>query len=435
MLSSLPLAATAAALRSGRLDLFPFLEKLCATIEATEPAIHALLPEPNRRQRLLAGAVTLQLRFPHPQTRPPLYGIPFGVKDVFNADGFPTRAGSQLPAELFDGPAADCVTLLRKAGALVLGKTVSTEFAWFEPGPTRNPHNLEHTPGGSSSGSAAAVAANFCPLALGTQTIGSVIRPAAFCGAVGFKPTYGRIATGGLIPCAPSLDTVGFFTQDIDGIALVASILCTNWQPVQPQRLPVLGVADGPYLRQVSPEALASFETTLAQLEQTGYNVRRVPALQHIESIRQQHMTIVFAEMAQTHAQWFAQFEHLYRPRTISAIREGQHISPDTLEQCRADRFKLRAELESLMAQHAIDLWLSPAALGPAPEGIAATGNPIMNLPWTYAGMPALTFPVARAANGLPLGLQITAATTADEQLLSWAAVIADALPNIHADL
>src|SRR5205085_3218841 len=127
----------------------------------------------------------------------------------------PTRTGSQLPEELFVGPEATCVGLLREAGVIILAKTISTEFAYFEPGPTRNPHNLEHTPGGSSSGSAAAVAAGFCPLALGTQTIGSTIRPAAFCGIVGFKPTYGRISTDGLIKCAESLDTVGFFTQDV----------------------------------------------------------------------------------------------------------------------------------------------------------------------------------------------------------------------------
>ena len=154
--------------------------------------------------------------------------MPVGVKDIFHAAGFETRAGSQLPPELLTGPEADAVGRLRAAGCLILGKTVTTEFAYYEPEPTRNPHNLAHTPGGSSSGSAAAVAAGLAPLALGTQTIGSVIRPAAFCGIVGFKPSYGRISPEGLIFFSPSLDHVGLFTQDVAGMSLAAAVLCEN---------------------------------------------------------------------------------------------------------------------------------------------------------------------------------------------------------------
>src|SRR5205807_5055990 len=283
LISPAPLAATANALRSDQLDLLTYLDEICNRIDAAEPRIHALLPEPGRRQRLLSEAEALQKRFPDPASRPPLYGILLGVKDIFHVDGFPTRAGSQLPAELFAGPEAACVTLLRNAGALILGKTISAEFAWIEPGPTHNPHNLNHTPGGSSSGSAAAVAAGFCPLALGTQTIGSTIRPAAFCGIVGFKPTYGRISTEGLIKCAESVDTVGFFTQDVAGVALVARVLCKGWQALEnfeTARLPVLAVPDGPYLAQAAPEGLAAFEKQLTLLEDAGYEVRRVTAME-----------------------------------------------------------------------------------------------------------------------------------------------------------
>jgi Asp-tRNA(Asn)/Glu-tRNA(Gln) amidotransferase A subunit family amidase len=349
-----------------------------------------------------------------------------GVKDVFNVDGFPTHAGSQLPAELFVGHEATCVTLLRKAGALIAGKTISTEFAYFEPGPTRNPHNLSHTPGGSSSGSAAAVAAGLCPLALGTQTIGSIIRPAAFCGIIGFKPTYGRILTPGLIVCSVSLDTIGFFTQDVAGVGLVAALLCQDWQNSNVERMPFLGVSDGPYLAQASPEALAAFESQLARLERAGYTVRHVPALADIEAIHRRHTRLVFAEMAEVHHTWFAQYESLYRPRTASALREGQQVSETEVATCRASREQLRTELETVMEQRAIDLWVSPAAPGPAPEGIASTGNPLMNLPWTHAGMPVLTLPAGHAANGLPLGLQFVAATMADEQLISWTEKLAE---------
>jgi len=154
-----------------------------------------------------------------------------GIKDIFHVDGFVTRAGTRVPPERFAGPEAASVALLREAGALIAGKTVTTEFAYFEPGPTRNPHNPAHTPGGSSSGSAAAVAAGLCQLALGTQTIGSVIRPAAFCGVVGFKPSFGRIPTSGLVYFSRTIDHVGLFTQDLDGMELAASVLCRDWQP------------------------------------------------------------------------------------------------------------------------------------------------------------------------------------------------------------
>jgi Asp-tRNA(Asn)/Glu-tRNA(Gln) amidotransferase A subunit family amidase len=431
LVASAPLAVTAASLRNGELDLLMYIDQTCNRIETNEPLIHALLPEQNRRTRLMAEARELQARFPDPPSRPPLYGILLGVKDVFCVNGFPTRAGSQLPPELFEGPEATCVTLLRDAGALALNKTISTEFAYFEPGPTRNPHNLNHTPGGSSSGSAAAVAAGFCPLALGTQTIGSTIRPAAFCGIVGFKPSYGRVSTMGMVPCAPSLDTVGFFTQDVAGIALMAPLLCFDWQEAQPSTLPILGVPDGPYLVQASPEGLAAFEEQLLLLQEAGYVVRRVRAMDDIEAINQRNMRLVCAEMARIHTKWFARYQSLYRPRTAQAILDGQQVSLADLTQVRAGRATLRAELETLMMNHGIDLWICPSTPGPAPEGIAATGSPVMNLPWTHAGMPAISLPAGYATNGLPLGLQAIGIAMADEKLVSWTRQLAELLIQV----
>ncbi len=421
MLLSVPLTTTAHALRTGQLDLATFIEGICAHIDTLEPQIHALLPEAGRRARLLAEARALEERFPDPARRPGLYGILLGVKDVFNADGLPTRAGSQLPPALFAGPEASCVSALRAAGALILGKTVSTEFAWAEPGPTRNPYNVAHTPGGSSSGSAAAVAAGFCSLALGTQTIGSVIRPAAFCGIVGFKPGYGRIATDGMVYFSPSLDTVGFLTQDIAGIALAAPFLCKDWRPTILEALPVLGVPDGPYMEQASSEGLAAFEEQLSTLVKAGYTVRRVKAMEDIAAINQRNRQLMFAEMAQVHADWFAQYGSLYRPRTVEAVREGQEVDAETLATARTGRALVRAKFQVLMLQNGIDLWVAPAAAGSAPEGIETTGNPVMNLPWTHAGLPVITLPAGKAANGLPLGLQCVADFMADEKLVVWA--------------
>ena len=315
--------------------------------------------------------------------------------------------------------------MLREAGALILGKAVTTEFAYFEPGPTRNPRNLEHTPGGSSSGSAAAVAAGLCQLAVGTQTIGSVIRPAAFCGVVGFKPSLDRIPSQGLVYFSRSIDHVGLFTQDVAGMQLAASVLCRDWRtPPLPAGLPVLGVPEGAYLQRAEPDALEMFWKQVALLEAAGVAVRRVPALDDIEELRSRHLNLIFAEFAQEHAGMYAQHAELYRPRTVDIIEKGKRVSEAEWSEGRASTVTLRHDLEALMTRSGIDLWVCPAAPGPAPAGIQATGDPIMNLPWTHAGMPAVTLPAGRAANGLPLGLQLVARFGEDERLLAWAEML-----------
>ena len=424
-----PLAATVAGLRAGQVELAAYIDEVCTYIEATEPEIEALLPEVDRRGRLLREAEALRRRFPDPATRPALYGALLGVKDIFAVDGFATHAGSKLPSELFAGPEALCVKRLREAGALIVGMTVATEFAYFEPGPTRNPLRPAHTPGGSSSGSAAAVATGYCQLALGTQTSGSIIRPAAYCGLVGVKPGYGRVRTAGLIFCAQTLDTIGYLTQDVAGAQLVASLLCENWQsPAEPLARPVLGIPEGPYLAQASSEALKVFEQNLAQLERAGYVLRRVPALGDIEAITRRHQRLVCAEMARAHVDWFGQYEVLYRPRTAAAIREGQAITYPEYALYQASPRALRTELETMMESEGIDLWVSPATTGSAPAGLETTGDPAMNLPWTHAGLPTLTLPAGPAPDGLPLGLQCAARFLRDEALLAWADELARAL-------
>ncbi|MBS1253627.1 MAG: Glutamyl-tRNA(Gln) amidotransferase subunit A [Anaerolineales bacterium] len=429
-----PLAKLAAALHSGELELTKHIDEVCDRVESVDRRVQALLPEPVRRVRLLNEARRLQERFPDPTERPPLYGILVGVKDIIHIDGFLTRAGSNLPPTALEGPEATVVTTLREAGALILDKTVTTEFAWFDPGPTRNPHNVQHTPGGSSSGSAAAVAAGLCPLALGTQTIGSVIRPAAFCGIVGFKPSFGRIPTDGVIMFSESADHVGLFTQDVAGMRLAAAVVCDGWKvPTRDRKLggrPVLGAPEGPYLEQASEEGLAAFRDQLQRLEAAGYTVRRVPAFDDIETINQQHRRMIAAEVVQVHADWFARYESLYRPRTAAVIREGQQVSADELAEARAGREVLRSDLEQRMQKAGIVIWVSPAALGPAPRGIDATGDPAMNLPWTYAGLPTVTVPAGGAENGLPLGLQCTTSFMTDERLLAWAESIAETLTD-----
>lgn len=391
-----------------------------ATLEADfaqkNARLHAYLDEPGRFERLSRAAASAD---------GPLSGQFLAVKDIFHVDGLPTRAGSRLPARELAGREASSVTKLREAGMLVVGKSVTTEFAYFAPGPARNPHNLAHTPGGSSSGSAVAVAAGLADLALGTQTIGSIIRPASFCGVVGFKPSYGRIPADGLIPLAPSLDHVGLLARRLATIAPAAALLCTEWEAGPPSKeKPVLSVAAGEYLRQANDEMLARFEQSVARLQQAGYWVRRMDPFRGLDSIKQRHQRILAAEAAATHAAWFHDFAHLYHARTAALIREGQGISEAVLAEATREAFDFRQTLSTLMDIHAIDLWISPAALGAAPQGIQTTGDPAMNLPWTQAGMPSLALPVGENAAGLPLGIQLAADFGRDEDLLAWGADI-----------
>ena len=248
------LSAVAKALARGELDLLEYLSSLESRFREVEGEVQAFLPEEHRFERLRREAARLQQDFPRPGERPPLYGVPVGVKDIFHVEGFATRAGSRLPPEVLAGPEAPSISRLKRAGALIMGKTVSTEFAYFAPGPTRNPRAPDRTPGGSSSGSAAAVAAGLCPLALGTQTIGSISRPASFCGVVGYKPSYERISREGVIPLAAEADHVGFFTPDAAGAAAVAECLVAGWRAVTPLSRPVVGIPVGPFLERASGE-------------------------------------------------------------------------------------------------------------------------------------------------------------------------------------
>jgi Asp-tRNA(Asn)/Glu-tRNA(Gln) amidotransferase A subunit family amidase len=399
-----------------------WLDDLEARFAEREPSVQAFLPETARFERLRREAAELAAAGPDPMRRASLFQVPVGVKDIFHIDGFPTRAGSRLPPEELGGPEAVAVERLRAAGALILGKTVSTEFAFFAPGPTRNPHNLEHTPGGSSSGSAAAVAAGLCPLALGTQTIGSLLRPAAYCGVVGVKPSYGRVPMEGVIPLAPSYDHVGFFTPDVAGARAAAFCLLDGWFPsIVPSHRPVLGIPEGPYLANTSEEGLAHFRQTCERLS-AHYELRPVPALLDFEEIRERHFRLTAAEAAEVHREWFRRYRDLYAPQTVDLIERGQAVSAGEIEEDRAARETLRAELAALMDEHGIDLWISPPAQGPAPHGLGNTGHPVMNIPWTQAGMPAVSLPAGKNAAGLPLGLQVAGRFAADERLLAWAA-------------
>lgn len=404
------------------------LEDLESLLAEREPEILALLPDPGRLDRLRREAAVLSRRWPDPAARPPLYGVLAGVKDVFHVSGFPTGAGSRLPPEELAGDEGPAVAALRGAGALILGKTVSTEFAYFAPGATHNPRRPGHTPGGSSSGSAAAVAAGYCPLALGTQTIGSILRPAAYCGIVGYKPSRGRISCEGMIPLAPSLDHVGVLARDVSAAARAAAVLAAGWQRRDPGRRPRLGVPEGPYLTHASEEGMAHFRATCERLAGAGYEIEPVAAFPDFALIAARHRRIVAAEAARVHALWFERHESLYHEKTRDLIRQGQAVTAVELAVDLAACEALRHTLEAQMRERGLDLWISPPAQGAAPEGLESTGDPVMNLPWTQAGLPALALPAGQNDAGLPLGLQVVAHFGEDEALLAWGRELEGAL-------
>jgi Asp-tRNA(Asn)/Glu-tRNA(Gln) amidotransferase A subunit family amidase len=420
-------------IRTGEVGLLEYLSSLCDRIDSEDPRINALVPETYERTRILNDASRLLKKYPAPSTLPALFGVPVGVKDIFRVEGFPTRCGSKLPAELFDGPETTCVTRLRSAGAIIMGKTVTTEFAYFEPGPTRNPRNPEHSPGGSSSGSAAGVASGFFPFALGTQTVGSIIRPAAYCGIVGFKPSYGRVSTSGVIPFSPSADHVGIFCSDSSGVGVLMPVLADEWQSPEETNASeqvVAGVPEGPYLAQATAGARDHFERQLRKLIEAGFKIKRIKAFAHIEEVNENHNSMIAREMASVHSTWFKEFRNLYRPRTIEIIEKGLRVSDEELGRLCLMRVRFRKDVEMQMESERIDMWICPAATDHAPRGLESTGSPVMNLPWTHAGLPSITLPAGTDRASLPQGIQCIGRYLKDEELMAAARGLTDILSN-----
>jgi Asp-tRNA(Asn)/Glu-tRNA(Gln) amidotransferase A subunit family amidase len=408
-------------------DLAAAAAATAARITAGDTEIHAFLPEPGRAARLGAQARDIARRWPGAAEEPPLFGVATGVKDVIRVDGLPTAGGSRLPPAALAGHEASVVRRLREAGALIAGKTVTAEFAMVAPGPTRNPRDVRHTPGGSSSGSAAAVAAGLVPLALGTQTIASVIRPAAFCAVAGFRPTYGRIPADGVLPYAPSLDVVGCLAASVAGLVTAAAVLCEDWLAPAETGMPTLGIPAGPYLERASQDALAAFGAQARSLAAAGFRVREVPVLDDMTAVEQLIFVITRFEGAAAHAALFDRYGELYQPGTAEIIRAGRAIGRDEHAAALAARADVASRLAAAADDAGVDIWITPAATGPAPASLATTGDPVMSMPWSLAGLPAVSIPAGQV-RGLPVGLQCVGAAGHDEELLAWAAAIAAAL-------
>ena len=347
----------------------------------------------------------------------PLAGVPIAVKDIIDTHDMPTRYGSPIYADHRPSADAACVALLREAGAIVLGKTETTEFATSHPGPTRHPLNSAHTPGGSSSGSAAAVADGMVPLALGTQTMGSVIRPAAYCGVVGFKPSFGLVNRAGVKPQSESMDTIGWMGRSVEDVALTAGVLLgTEYAAIESRPLRV-AFLDGPEDAAVEPAALAAMARFGKALSAQGCEVSRLVPPVFMAAALGAHLTIVLYDMARAFA-----FEWLVHRAQLSEtlgqmIEQGRSISFEAYRAAQLTAAQARVAFAALF--ETCDLIVTPSALGEAPRGLASTGDTIMNRLWSLLHGPVATLPVGLGPAGLPLGAQIIGRPLRDGEFLA----------------
>lgn len=361
----------------------------------------------------------------------PLAGIPVGIKDIIDTAEYPTEYGSPVFKGHYPASDATVVGELKRAGAIILGKTVTTELAFFGPGKTRNPRNREHTPGGSSSGSAAAVADFQVPLALGTQTAGSIIRPASFCGTIGFKPTFGYISRIGVLPQSPPLDTIGGYARSIEDIALLIDCL-SGYDPrdhdmttgpkaslvaalsSKLNRPPRFAFIKSPAWSQADAETQSAFDG-YANSFGARAEVVEVPLPGEFDGSLRLQQIVQFSDIAKNFGPIADKNPEKVSQKLKDTIAEGRTLKPADVAAARAERDSLYDALRPVLINY--DAILTPAAPGPALKGLAGTGSPIFNALWTYLGMPCISLPLLEA-RGLPLGVQLVAARGEDGSLL-----------------
>jgi Asp-tRNA(Asn)/Glu-tRNA(Gln) amidotransferase A subunit family amidase len=401
----------------------PPLETFTQWLDASRRTRDAALQPCVDRIRSLDGEIRawVQVLPQKPTGDGALSGIPFGAKDIIETRGLATEYGSPIYKGRIGTTDAAIVRELRQRGGILLGKTHTTAFAYRTPGPTRNPRNLAHTPGGSSSGSAAAVAAGMVPFALGTQTRGSVLRPASYCGVTGFKPSYGLLPMEGVLPFAKSLDTLGLFTHTpADMLKLWATL---GYSEGRPEDL-ALGAADPPL--EVEPAMGQAFQTALSRLRNAGAVIRPVAITEMLNKLNDASNTVMFYEGARFHEQRFNEYGSRLADMA-DLVREGLKISVERYDEAR--RFVAECKARMTEVFKATPVILVPAATGSAPLGLASTGDPRMNAPWTALGTPAISVPLP-VSNALPLGLQLTANHGQDASVIRTAVRLARLLSN-----
>jgi aspartyl-tRNA(Asn)/glutamyl-tRNA(Gln) amidotransferase subunit A len=407
------------AMEDGSVDPIELVDGCIAAIDRREGELQAWVHVDRNGARAAARELTGARR--GGAVRGPLFGIPFGIKDIIDVAGMPTRAGSPLRQQHVADADADIVARLRAAGAIMLGKTVTTQFACFDPPETRNPWNPERTPGGSSSGSAVAVATGMCLAALGTQTGGSIIRPAAYCGVVGLKPTWGAWSMQGIVPVSFQLDHVGPLATGIEDIwhiwrAVSGGSPGGPAELLPPERAPILHLPTGSFLDPCDRTVWSVFEASVRRLAAQGATVVREELPSCLEDALRMHRRIMVVELAQYHSQAFAKNPSQYAAGIAELIREGWRTPATDYAVARRHREMCMAAIDQVQAEEP-RLWITPATTSVAP-GRATTGSPALNSPWSYCGLPAVTFPSGGTHDGLPVGLQLVGRRQGESSLL-----------------
>jgi Asp-tRNA(Asn)/Glu-tRNA(Gln) amidotransferase A subunit family amidase len=425
-------AEAARRIRSGALSPSNLLASCLKRIDAVEPVLKAwVLLDRDAASRV---AVQRDIEAREGRFMGPLHGVPVALKDIYDAAGLVTTSGVGPWGHRRAATDAVSVARLRAAGAVILGKVTTTPFALRDPTATGNPWNPGHTPGGSSSGSGAAVGSRMVPLALGTQTVGSVLRPAAYCGAVGFKPTHGRISAAGVTPLAWSLDHVGVLCRSVEDAALALSVMAGH-DPADPHSAAVavddyVGALAAPaaprigVLRSLIERAeaanAAQIGQTIEMLRAAGAHVEDAPLAASFEGLHAAGDTVSRAEAAAFHRDLYARHSADYPKHIGEAVKAGHAITAVDYIAAQERRRAFRKDMGAVAARY--DALVSPTAAGPAPKGLESTGDPYFCAPWSFAGMPSISLPTGLAPDGLPYAFQLSGAPWCEARLLAAAA-------------
>ena len=421
-------------IRRGTLSPVELLDICLARIDRYEDRVRAWVHIDRDGAREQAERLTAELK--RGQNRGPLHGIPLGIKDIIDVFDMPTGCGSKRLANSYARRDATCVARLRQAGAIIMGKVVTTAYASFDPPPTRNPWNLAHTPGGSSSGSAAAVACGMCLGALATQTGGSITRPASYCGVYSLKPSHGRVSVDGVLPLAPSLDHVGLMANSVrDLMILLQPIARTDFDGV-PKPYHYLAEAEAGWYKRdrqlatlpdfpatAGPEMAAAFAALREQTMQKEWTWGSLPLVPAFADAPPFQHTLMAVEAAAYHSDRMRRHPDDYPPKVTSLIEKGMNTPAHEYSRILAHLKALRGEVEDNIC---VDFWqalITPATTGPAPTA-ETTGDPAFNSPWSYTGLPTVSLPFAWTESGLPLAVQLIGRMWCEDDILAVAAML-----------
>jgi Asp-tRNA(Asn)/Glu-tRNA(Gln) amidotransferase A subunit family amidase len=429
----------ASALRQGRLTPVDLVDQCLAQIDRWEAKVKAWVFVDREGAREEAKRLTEELR--RGQRRSPLHGIPIGIKDIFDVFDWPTAAGSKLWSQSIARQDADVVRRLREAGAIFLGKTVTTAYASFDPPVTRNPWDAQRTPGGSSSGSAAALVTGMCLGAIGSQTGGSITRPASYCGVAGFKPSYGLVSCAGVVPLAPSMDHPGPMARCVKDLGLLLQVIAgvsffgdgvPNYQFCLEGEIPPprLGRLRGLFDDLADPAVLKMMDEVQAALaKKLPEPIAEIALPAAFGEVIANHRVIMAVEAAEFHRTRIQRHPEDYPPKIRSLIEEGMACPAPEYRRCLEHQQRLKEEMFDWFEN--VDALLTPATTGPAPAA-DTTGNPAFNSPWSYTGLPTVSFPTGHFAEGLPLALQLVGDHGCELQVLTaglWCEQALDAKP------